>query len=144
MGCGIGCLGLLVVVLIIGAVMFVQVRGALKDGQESLEAQGLTLVESEEFVLTITEVPDVPTYYMAPQMVVFNFSEPVDVAIGALAPSVEFSGGEFQENVYAYGLGTVVIMPGCTFKKDLEIQTKLLVNEGTVEGQTTGEYTEME
>ncbi len=139
-GCGIGCMGIVVLFIVSAFALSIWYYGKLEKGKTQLEEAGLTLMESsKEPRLVITEAPTTPTYYTAEESIKFQFSEPVTVPIGGVAPLILFE-GIYQDKVYARSMG-ISLARDSLFEKGLDVETWVIEDEGAkLNGEITGNY----
>ncbi len=137
-GCGSGCLILIIICAIGGFVGWQWVEGKVKEFEAEFAEMGLSPGPSGQ-VLQVTEVPTEPTFYKA-QLVTFNFTEPVTVEIGVIAQQLDIQQGNFTENVYFRGQ-MVSLQSGADLEKELNVYCQIVQNVGgKVAGGTTGTY----
>lgn len=137
-GCGSGCLILIIVCAIGGFVGWQWVQGKVEEFETEFAEMGFKAGPSGQ-ALVVTEVPTEPTFYKA-QMVTFNFTEPVTVEIGVIAQQLEIEQGNFAENVYFRGQ-IVSLQPGANLEKELNVYCQIIKElGGKVVGGITGTY----
>ena len=137
-GCGSGCLVLILLGVIAGFAGWKWVEGKVKEFEAEFAEIGLAPGPSGQ-VLQVTEVPTEPTFYKA-QVVTLNFSEPVTVEIGVIAQQLDIQKGSFAENVYFRGQ-IVTVQPGADLEKELNVICQMVQNlGGKVAGGITGRY----
>ncbi len=137
-GCGAGCLGLVVILAIVGAVFALKAKNYAEAFDQEFADLGITeVVEGDE--LRVTTAPTVATYYKG-KAVVLDFADPVVVPIAAAATVVQI-GGTFEENVYLRSMVAIEVDPDAHFKKELNVKTIAINSNGAnFEGGLTGEY----
>ncbi len=137
-GCGIGCLGLIVVAVIGGFLAVQWVQGKITEFEEEFAAKGFTEGQSGQ-IIELTEPPTEPSFYKA-QLVTIDLSAPVTVEFGVLAQQIEILNGTFQENVYCRGQ-VVILGSGAIFEKDIDVTCQLVQDQGAeIRGELTGSY----
>ncbi len=141
-GCGAGCLGLVVVGVIAAVVIGMKSADYPNKFDTEFAELGLTeVVEGEE--LRVTTPPTVPTSYKG-KVVMLDFEGPVTVPIGAAGIVVQV-GGEFEENVYLRAMTAITVDPDSHFKKELNVKTMALETAGAqIDGGVTGDYKAMQ
>lgn len=139
-GCGIGCMGMVVLFIVGAFALSIWLYGKLDKGKAQMEEAGLTLAEGpKEQRLVVTEVPTTPTYYVADESIKFLFTEPVTVPIGGAAPLILFE-GTYQDKVYARSMG-ISLARDSLFEKGLDVETWVIEDEGAkLNGEITGSY----
>ncbi len=130
-GCcaGIGCLGLIVVVILGVAGFFAYpVIEPVKD---------FARVRLDEATTTISEAPSEATLYFSGGSVTYSAPR-TDVPIAIVATEVRIS-GDYTENVYLCGIKQTKVESGARFLKNLDVYTLDFVNEDAdVRGELTG------
>lgn len=141
-GCGAGCLGLIVVMVIAGAVIAMKAKNYPSGFDQEFADLGITeVVEGDE--LRVTTPPTVATFYKG-QAIVLDFSDTVTVPIGAAATVIQI-GGTFEEPVYLRSMMAIEVDADSHFKKEVNVQTVAISTNGAnVEGGVTGEYKTMQ
>ncbi len=136
-GCGAGCLVLLVVGVIAVLLLVPYVNSFSSDADEEFAELGITEVVEGD-ILHVTAAPTQPTHYKGTQ-VVLDFQETVTVPIGASGVSVEI-GGTYDESVYARA-GTVILQSDVAITKELNVETLTLQKNGAdVDDVLTGDF----
>ena len=137
-GCGVGCLGLIVIMVIAGFVGWGWVEKQVKVFEDEFAARGMTAAPFSQ-MLEIKEAPTEPTFYKG-QIVTLNFTEPVTVEIGVIGQQIEIVQGEFQKNVYCRGQ-MVVVNPAVKIDGELNVKCQVVQDRGaTIGGGITGQY----
>lgn len=141
-GCGIGCLGMILVVAVAGFIGWKWVDGKVNEFETDFAEKGLVDGGFSQ-MLDITTPPTQPTYYKG-QMVKLNFTEPVTVDIGIIGQQIEIIQGQFNGNVYVRGQ-MVTVNPKVSIDGELNAICQMLDNRGaTVKGGVKGQYQKME
>jgi len=132
-GCGIGCLGLIVIAILAmaSATWFaMSFVGELEDG---LVAQGLEKQSGQ--IIEVKDMITEPTYYKGQIVMVRNGSE---VPLGFLCQMAELR-GEFHEPVTFRGQ-ILTIHKDAVLHQGLDVKAQIVERVGTVNGDITGEF----
>jgi len=132
-GCGIGCLGLMVIGILATATATWFALSFVNDLEDELVALGLEK-QSGQFIKveeTITE----PTYYKGQVVMIRNGSR---APVGLLCQMAELR-GEFHEPVTFRGQ-IITIHPDAVLHQGLDVKTQIVERLGEVKGEITGQY----
>ena len=129
-GCGIGCLGLILIAAIFVAVSVYFARDLMKQVTAEFEELGYKKVAGQ--VIEVHQETTEPTLYVG-QMVKLTAGAKADVAIVGQAAEIH---GTINGNLFFRGQ-VLRVMPGAVITGNLDVQAQVLENEGSVQGEIT-------
>ncbi|MEM1157512.1 MAG: hypothetical protein AAGH72_04580 [Verrucomicrobiota bacterium] len=132
-GCGIGCLGLIVIGILATATAVWFALSFVDDLEQELIALGLEK-QSGQFI-KVEETVTSPTYYKGQVIMIRNGS---DVPIGFLCQMAELR-GEFHEPVTFRGQ-IVTIHADAVLHQGIDVKAQIVERLGEVKGEITGQY----
>ncbi|MEM9445806.1 MAG: hypothetical protein AAGA18_10695 [Verrucomicrobiota bacterium] len=136
-GCGIGCLGIVIIITIAilggGWLLVDKVRSIENEFVE----MGMVKQDLDDFLgaIEVEDPVDEPTYYVAQLVSVSNGSTK---PIGFLSQYVVLE-GEFKEKVYFRGQ-IIKILPGTKLHQGLDVLCQVIIQQGEVAGEIDGYY----
>ena len=133
-GCGIGCLVIIILVAIAGYVGFRYVMGMLDDMTQEFNQLGFEHVVKAQSIEVQEDIHE-KTLYMG-QVVKIYGNCTTDLAI--LAQMAEIH-GNVGGKVYFRGQ-LLVIQPGAVITNGVDVMAQAVKNYGKVEGEITGKY----
>jgi hypothetical protein len=124
---------------------FLTIRWSMKQFKtmtEEFEQRGFTMVAAEEAnqPLEVTEKVTKPTLFVGKKVTLLEGAA-VEVAIVAVEAELH---GEFDGKVYFRGHGDLTVAKDAILKDGLDAQAKKVRVLGTVKGEITGEYDQLE
>ena len=134
MGCGIGCLVIIMVIAIAGFVGFKMVKQKIDDTATELQELGFDNVVSGQ-TLEIKDDITKPTLYKA-QMVKILADCNTNLAVMAQICEIH---GKVDGKVYFRGQ-MLIIQPQAELRNGLDVLAQAIVKYGTVRGEITGKY----
>jgi hypothetical protein len=141
LGCGIGCLAIIVLFIIFS---FLVVRWGVKhfkDMTDEFEKRGFIVVRSTtpEETLTITEKVTKPTLFIGQEVHILQGAD-AEVAMMSAKGSLH---GIFTEKVYYRGGGELFLAKDAQLLNGIDAQAKKIDLSGRVQGEITGRIDEM-
>ena len=133
-GCGIGCLSIIIILAIVGFVGFKFAKGKLDEMQSELKQHGFEKVIQGQ-TLDIRDDITEPAIYMG-QLVKIMGNCNTDMAIMAQMAEIH---GTVEGDVYFRGQ-MLTIQPKAIIKGNLDLKAQAMQNYGSVEGEITGTY----
>lgn len=133
-GCGSGCLVVIVILVVMGIVGATFVKRQLGEWEEEFSALGFDKVEQGQ-VMEVSDPITVPTLYMAQTITITSDCSTNLAIMGQM--------GEIQGNVAGtvYFRGQMLIIgPDAVIEGDLDVVAQAVQVEGTVKGETRGTY----
>lgn len=136
LGCGLGCLGLIVIWILatVSATWFT--RSLIADMEDELAALGLEQQSGK--IMKVEDKTTTPTYYKAQMVQVNNGS---DVAVGFICQSALLQ-GEFHGPVTFRGQ-ILTIHEDAVLHQGLDVKAQMIEKLGEVKGDITGEFFNM-
>lgn len=132
-GCGIGCLGLIVIAILAIASGTWFALGLVNDMEDELVALGLE--KQSGLFIEVNETITKPTYYKGQIVTVASGSE---VPVGFLCQMAELR-GEFKEPVTFRGQ-ILTIHEDAVLHQGLDVTAQLVERVGEVKGEITGSF----
>lgn len=134
-GCGIGCLGLIVLAIIAGILGWSWMMKYVEKFEAEFQEKGMKLQTKAQMV-SVDTPPAAPAYYVG-QVVKFHADS--DVEVGILAQVAEIH-GTMNEPVYFRGQ-VIQIKSGAHLKKGLDVKCQVIENQGgKIDGPISGSY----
>ena len=138
LGCGIGCLTIVILVAVGGFIGYRFVKGKVAQTVTELKSHGFSEVKSgQNFV--VTEDITVPTIYLA-QMV--KITGNCTTNLGIVAQMAEIH-GRVDGKVYFRGQ-ILVVQPNAELRGGLDVQAQVIQKFGRIDGGITGVYTSLD
>ena len=133
-GCGSGCLVVVVVLAVAGIVVYAFIKRQVGDWKEEFAALGFEHVETGQQV-TVSQPVTIPTLYLA-QGVKITSEVATNVAIIAQMAEVY---GRVDGDLYFRGQ-MLMIGPEAVIEGDVDLAAQSVVLEGEVKGEVRGTY----
>ncbi len=137
LGCGIGCLTIIVILAIAGFIGYKFFMGKIEEVQAELQAKGFENVVQQQ-QLIVSDPTTEPTLYMG-QLVKLVGDCETDVAIMAQMAEVY---GTVKGDLYFRGQ-LLTIQPNAVIEGNLDVLAQGIQNQGEVKGEITGSYQAM-
>ena len=134
LGCGIGCLAIIIILAIAGFVGFKLVKEKIDETTVELQELGFVNVVTGQ-ALEITDEITRPTLYKA-QMVKILADCNTDLAVMAQICEIH---GKVDGKVYFRGQ-VLIIQPQAELRNGLDVLAQVIQKFGTVKGEITGKY----
>lgn len=133
-GCGIGCLVIIILVSIAGYIGFKFVMGMLDDMTQEFNELGFENVVKAQ-TIEVQEDINEKTLYMGQVVKIFGNCS-TDLAIMAQMGEIH---GKVEGKVYFRGQ-VLIIQPGAVITNGVDVMAQAVKNYGKVEGGITGNY----
>lgn len=137
-GCGSGCLGMILLVAIAIGVAAFYVKGLIDEYETELQSYGFETVQSAQ-VIQVTE-PITEPVLLKGQTVIIQADCTTDVAVLAQLCEVH---GKIEGNLYFRGQ-IITLKSGSEITGNADVKAQVLVNSGEVTGEITGEFQEVD
>lgn len=132
-GCGIGCLGFILIAILAAIIGTWFAWSFVDDLEEGLIAQGLT--KQSGHIMVVDETVTEPNYYKAQIVLIQDGSE---VPIGLLCQMAELR-GEYHQPVFFRGQ-ILTIHKDAVLHQGLDVTAQIVERVGKVEGDITGNF----
>lgn len=133
-GCGIGCLTLIIIIAIVAFIGFKFVKGKVESMTRELKQLGFENVVKGQVLEVRKEITE-PTLYIGQVVKIFGNCK-TDLAIIAQMAEIH---GKVDGKVYFRGQ-VLVIQPKAELLKDLDVMAQMILKHGKVSGEITGQY----
>ncbi len=132
-GCGIGCLGMIIILVILGFIAYKWGMSQLNKWTAEFESRGFVQVKGQ--MIDVKEPVTKPTLYVG-QGVTLRKGSDTEVAIIAQMGELH---GRFKGKVYFRGQ-MLIIPKDAELDKGLDVKAQIIQNLGKVTGGITGSY----
>ena len=137
-GCGIGCLSLVIVTIVVGVLAYFFVMGKVREVTQDLTTKGFEKQVKGQTIEVREDITE-PTLYVGQMVKIFGTCK-TNLAIVAQLAEIH---GKVEGKVYFRGQ-LLTIQPTAEILGGLDVTAQAVLNKGKVEGGISGQYQTMQ